>query len=79
MQFEEKVCLLLDNPELRKRMGRKAYETIVDLWNSEIAANRFVELVRELKNGNSGDNMFEDAPCSKAEILDNGWYHIDEN
>lgn len=78
-QFEEKVCLLLDNPELRKRMGRKAYKTIVDLWNSEIAANRFVELVRELKNGNSGDNMFEDGPCSKAEILDNGWYHIDEN
>lgn len=77
--FEEKVCLLLDNPELRKRMGRKAYKTIVDLWNSEVAANRFVELVRELKNGNSGDNMFEDGPCSKAEILDNRWYHIDEN
>ena len=77
--FEEKVCLLLDNPELRKRMGRKAYKTIVDLWNSEIAANRFVELVRELKNENSGDNMFDDGPCSKAEILDNRWYHIDEN
>ena len=77
--FEKKVCQLLDNLELRKNMGKEAYKTIVNLWNAEIAAKRFVKLIKELKNGNSGENIFEDGPCSKAEILDDRWYYIDEN
>lgn len=55
------------------------YATISDTWNAQVASGRFVELAREIIKGNSVPNLFEDGPCSSAEILDNGWYHANES
>ena len=63
----------------RRKMGENAYATISDTWNAQVASGRFVELAREIIKGNTAQTLFEDGPCSSAEILDNGWYHANES
>lgn len=58
---------LLDNPEKRKKNSQEAYLTMIETWNGEIAAERFVELSKELKAGR--ETPYLDGPCSKAERL----------
>ena len=77
--FEKQVCRLLDDDAYRRKTGENAYATISDTWNAQVASGRFVELAREIIKGNSVPNLFEDGPCSSAEILDNGWYHANES
>jgi glycosyltransferase involved in cell wall biosynthesis len=67
-----KVILLARDIELRETLGRKAYLTIKNTWNAEIAADRFLELCEYLLNGKSCD--FDDGPCSKATIINNNWF-----
>ena len=62
----EKVKYLLDHPEEQVRVGRNAYQTIIDTWNSEKAAERLVELSEHLLNGESYPLLYEDGPCSYA-------------
>ena len=69
----DRVVQLIEQPEMRKRLGRKAYQTLTEQWNAEIAAERFLQLSEALLQGRSPE-LFEDGPCSKAEILKNGWY-----
>ena len=76
--LEKQVCKLLDDDVYRKQVGKNAYYTIVEKWNAQIASNRFVTLVDKLIEGESVQNLFEDGPCSNAEILDNGWYKANE-
>lgn len=38
---------LVENPKICADLGRKAYETIVNVWNAENAAKRLLEIVRE--------------------------------
>ena len=64
---------LIEQPEMRKRLGRKAYQTLTEQWNAETAAERFLQLSEALLQGRSPE-LFEDGPCSKAEILKNRWY-----
>jgi len=77
--FEKQVCRLLDDDAYRRKMGENAYATISDTWNAQVASGRFVELAREIIKGNTAQTLFEDGPCSSAEILDNGWYHANES
>ena len=51
------------------------------MWNAQIAVSRFVEIARKLAKGETTQvqALFEDGPCSKAEIVDNGWYHATES
>lgn len=73
-QLEERVECLLKDSEYRKKLGIKAYESIVNVWSADIAAKRFVLLSHSLLEGESVDNLFAKGPCSRAEILKNDWY-----
>ncbi len=63
----KKVKYLLDHSEEQKRLGRAAYHTIIDEWNGEDAARRFVKLAGSLHNVENIE-LFVSGPCSKANI-----------
>lgn len=69
----DRVVRLMEQPELREQMGREAYRTLADMWNADVAAERFVELAEALMEGKNVD-LFESGPCSQAKILKNWWY-----
>ena len=70
--FYHKVKKYLDNPGLAKQSGLKAYETMTQMWNAKVAANRFLELLDAEKDKDL--NLFDDGPCSPANIINDGWY-----
>lgn len=60
--------------EYRKNIAKKAYETIKEEWNAEIAAKRFLKLAECLDQGK--ETPFESGPCSKAiPIKDDDMYN----
>lgn len=68
-----KVKTLLTNPKKQKELGEKAYKTIIELWNAETAAERFLVFADEIeKKGECA--LFEDGPCSRASVLKNNWF-----
>lgn len=69
----EKVKFLLEHPERQTVLGRQACETITTLWNAEIAAHRLLTLSERILSGEKSPDIFEDGPCSKAEILSDDW------
>lgn len=68
-----KVKFLLDNPEKRKQMSLEAYKTMVETWNAEVAAERFLSLVNGINGGEKKPDLYADGPCSSATKLKNGW------
>lgn len=74
IDLQQQVIRLLKNPSLRVELGRNAYQTMAQMWNAENAAKRFMKLAGTLLEGKGPENLFEDGPCSKAEILKNDWY-----
>ena len=69
-----KVKFLIDNPKEQRRLGEAAYRTISNLWNAEVAAKRFVELAQAIINGNKMPDLFDEGPCSRADIIQEDWY-----
>lgn len=69
----DKVLYLLKNEEERYCLGVNAYNTLIDEWNADIAAERFIVLSKELII-NKECNKYKSGPCSRAGILKNGWY-----
>lgn len=67
------VKRLMDEPQYREEMGKRAYHTIADTWNAEVAAQRLLQLVEHLHSGKRG-SPFEDGPCSIAGRISNDWY-----
>ena len=67
-----KVLSLINNKELQKRLGVNAYNTIRNNWNEKTATLRFLDLCKNILN--EKEVIFEDGPCSKAEILTNDWW-----
>jgi len=45
-----------------------------DEWNAKVAAERFLKLVDCINNGGDYNNLFASGPCSRAEIIKNGWF-----
>ena len=66
------VEYLMDSVEEREKIGRNAYKTIINEWNENIAAYRVLKLIKNYSSGEFYDT-FQDGPCSKAEIIKNGW------
>lgn len=62
----KKVKYLLDNPTEQERVGRAAYETIIDEWNADMAAERFVDLANNIISGEKNIKIYESGPCSLA-------------
>ena len=69
----QNVKYLLDNPKFAEDSGKKAYDSIVGLWNAEIASKRFIRFCDEIESKGYCD-LFEDGPCSKAEVIKNNWF-----
>ena len=64
----DNIKYLLDNPADQIKIGTEAYYTILNLWNSRIAAERLINLCHELyKNGSS--DLYDDGPCSVSPII----------
>lgn len=70
----KKVKWLLDNPKQRVALGKKAYQTMVQQWNAEIAARRFIEISKMLLSGQDKVDLYDDGVCSRANILKDNWY-----
>ena len=77
-ELYEKTKQLLLDLNLQKRLGRKAYETIANEWNAEIAAKRLIEVSKLLLNHKEVTTLYESGPCSRAEIIDNDWYKYEK-
>ena len=69
----KRVVKLIEQPQLREQMGKAAYQTLADLWNADVAAERLLKLAQALLEGKN-TKLFEEGPCSKAKILSNWWY-----
>ena len=69
----QRVVKLIKNPLLRENLGREAYFTMINTWNAENAAKRLSTLKDALINKKNTE-LFAEGPCSKANILLNGWY-----
>ncbi len=74
LDLEKQVLRLLEDGAFRKRIAENAYETMINLWNAETAAERFLTLTEKLLKNENTDSLFLDGPCSKAAILKNDWY-----
>lgn len=71
------VSNLLDDMNLCKFIGQKAYLTIRDKWNATEAARRFIALSQSLMAGHP--IRYADGPCSNAKRLGNGWFKDEQN
>lgn len=62
--LEENVKLLIENEQLRKKLGKNAYTFITQDWTSAVAANNLIELFESIINGK--EFKITDGPASKA-------------
>lgn len=69
--FYNQVKKLIDNKKLQNKLGNNAYLTIKNLWNEEVAAQRFIKLCECMLKKEK--IIFNDGPCSNAEIIRNDW------
>ena len=60
----EKVEWLINNPHERKRISVNAIKTMQEIWNPRKAAENFIQLVDDIKQGR--DTSIVEGPCSKA-------------
>ena len=70
----EKTAFLLDNTEVRRKLGYSAYTSVQKLWNPQIAADRFIELASWHLDSSARFERYTDGPCSIAERLENEWF-----
>ena len=70
----EKVKFLLDNPEKQKEFGKIAYETIINEWNAEVAAYRFVNIAQHILDGEKHPDLYKSGPCSRTVIIKEDWF-----
>ena len=72
MMYDSAVCLIKDK-KFREEIGKNAYKKMHELWNPEFSSRRVVHLIDELiKNGDC--TLYQDGPCSKAEVIKHNWY-----
>ena len=55
-------------------MGKNAYLTMKEMWNSENAAKRLIELAQTILNGDKNPDIFETGVCSKAKEIKDDWF-----
>lgn len=68
------VKALLDDPQRQKQLGEKAYRTVADLWNANVAAERLIKLTEEIQSKGCCE-CYQNGPCSKAPVIWNHWFH----
>lgn len=66
-ELYEKVRYLLDHSLEREAVAKEAYRTIVEDWNEEVAADRFLALAEQLICHSDNPLITESGICSRAE------------
>ena len=56
-----------------KTLSENAYHTIVDEWNSRVAAERLVESIKSMQSSKLTP-IFADGPLSEALVLTESYY-----
>lgn len=69
----QKVKQLIQDDEFRKQIQNNAIKTLIELWNADIAVERFFEIVQDIVEERTCSTYIE-GPCSIAEIIPNDWY-----
>ena len=66
------VKTLLTFPQQQVKLGTRAYYTIAEEWNAEIAAQRFLQMVNAIQEKGSCE-LYQDGPCAPAKVIKNDW------
>lgn len=69
----KKTKWLLTHSAERKNIALNAYTAMLNEWNAENAAERFISLATEILNGNKHPTVADFGVCSRAEVLKNNW------
>ena len=62
-----KTMELLEKPDLQKQLGKQAYQTIVEKWNANVAARRFITFCESVLAGR--EEFFETDLLSQAKVI----------
>lgn len=65
--FIHQVMTLMDNPELIRKLGANAYDTIAQYWNANNAADQLLKFYEGYINGKI--ELPEEGPFSPAEVI----------
>lgn len=57
------VKSLIDNKALREKIQKKAYDTMKNVWNADVAADRLLHLIECIQNGTEAG--YTSGPCSR--------------
>ena len=74
--FERCVDILIDSENLRTQLGKSAKKTMNELWSPHVAAQRFVQVAKNLLTAGYF-SPYESGPLSIAPIIKNNWYRHD--
>lgn len=66
-KMNEHVIRLIENPDIRRRLGNKAYCSMINTWNADCASKNLLKLIESIKTGTTTDIDF--GPCSQAPIV----------
>ena len=70
----DKVKLLIDNADERRRISKNAYITMKNEWNAENAADKFISISEKMLQGEYKPFPYDSGVCSKAEIIKDNWF-----
>lgn len=66
---------ILNNNHLGHLFSKKAYLTISDTWNANVATMRLMEVIKQyFASGFVDMNLYIDGPLSVAEVISDDWY-----
>ena len=72
-QIEKSLERLIADREYRLSLGKNANQSIRDMWNSDLAVERFFRVYEKISNGEDYKGLFEKGPCSLAKPTKNNW------
>lgn len=58
-----KVCSLIENEQIKRKMQLNAYKTLQTTWNADVAAERLLCLIDAIQSGR--EVQFTSGPCSR--------------
>lgn len=62
--LHQQVKYLFDHPAERRMIAEQGYQDIVNLWSPKHAALNFLNLIKDIQNGQT--SSIQEGPCSKA-------------
>lgn len=72
-QLTRILAELVEDKELRRKLGENAYNTVRTMWSAENAVNRFCILCDTIIQNKDYRTLFENGPCSLSPIHKNNW------